>query len=164
MKAELKKIELNDLEMLLSWRNDVSVRKWMYSSQEISLDQHIKWYNDVSTSQQKLGFIFYYNNEPTGFVSFHLDKHFCEWGFYIKPHARKGVGMILGQTAILYAFDILGVQKIFGQVLAFNEKSISFHRKLGFKQEGLLRQHFKDSRGEFDIFQFGLLKSEWLER
>ena len=50
------------------------------------------------------------------------------------------------------------------QVLGFNEKSIHFHQKLGFKLEGRLRNQFQDERGIYDIFQFGLLQTEWLER
>ncbi|MFH4293364.1 GNAT family protein, partial [Acinetobacter baumannii] len=66
-------------------------------------------------------------------------------------------------VALNHAFNKLGLEKVFGQVLSFNDKSLNFHRKMGFVQEGLLRKHFKDQRGEFDIYQFGLLRTEWLE-
>jgi RimJ/RimL family protein N-acetyltransferase len=74
------------------------------------------------------------------------------------------MGILLGTLSLALAFRELDVFKIYGQVLSFNQRSIRFHQNLGFFQEGILRKHFNDERGQFDIFQFGLLQSEWLER
>ena len=165
-KAKLRKLEEKDLVQVLEWRNHDEIRKWMVNTSKIAYEDHKMWFERNKSRTDRFFCVFEYNEQPQGYISFQSIENSSayEWGFYIKPDAEKGMGKILGQAAIQYAFDVLGIQKIFGQVLAFNEKSIFFHQKLGFKQEGLLRQQFKDSRGEFDIFQFGLLKSEWLER
>ncbi len=164
--AKLRKLEEQDLLQVLEWRNHEDIRKWMVNTSQITYEDHKLWFERNKNRVDRFFCIFEYNEQAQGYISFQIIENSSayEWGFYIKPNAEKGMGQLLGQAAIQYAFDVLDIQKIFGQVLAFNEKSIIFHQRLGFQQEGLLRQQFKDSRGEFDIFQFGLLKSEWLER
>ncbi|MFW1923303.1 UDP-4-amino-4,6-dideoxy-N-acetyl-beta-L-altrosamine N-acetyltransferase [Acinetobacter geminorum] len=163
--AQLRALNANDLEMVLQWRNHDEIRKWMINSDVIALSDHLAWFERNKGRTDRLFFIFEYQQQPQGYVSFIAvpNSSVYEWGFYIKPQAEKGMGHLLGSTALDFAFEQLKIEKVFGQVLDFNEKSLSFHKKMGFFQEGLLRKHFKDERGEFDIHQFGLLRKEWLE-
>lgn len=163
--ANLRKMDETDLELVLSWRNDDNIRKWMINTAIIELKEHSDWFERNKNHATKKFLILEYQGQPQAYVSFVLvpNSKSYEWGFYLQPFAPKGMGLILGELALKYAFSELEVDRVFGQVLSFNEKSIGFHRKMGFKQEGVLRQHFKDDRGEFDIYQFGLLQTEWLE-
>lgn len=163
--ARLRKLEEKDLLLILDWRNHDDIRKWMVNASIIQYEDHLQWFRRNQNRVDRSFYVFEYNKELQGYVSFQQVENSLahEWGFYIKPNAEKGMGVLLGKTALMFAFQQLKITKIFGQVLSFNENSIKFHHKLGFKQEGLLRQHFKDERGEFDIFQFGLLKTEWQE-
>jgi RimJ/RimL family protein N-acetyltransferase len=54
-------------------------------------------------------------------------------------------------------------KKLFGEVLAFNKPSIKLHQKLGFSQEGVLREHYFLNDEYHDVYCFGMLKSEWLK-
>jgi RimJ/RimL family protein N-acetyltransferase len=67
----------------------------------------------------------------------------------------------LGVTALHHAFGVLGVHKVSGQALDFNTASIRFHERLGFRREGLLREHHFDGERYHDILCFGLLDHEW---
>lgn len=161
----LRPMQLEDAQMVLSWRNHDEVRRWMNNQEIINLDEHLAWFERNKDKTDRYFLIFENDGVSEGYVSFLPMSHSnaYEWGFYIRPNATKGMGVLLGKTALKYAFEQLGFHKVFGQVLSFNEKSINFHRKMGFFQEGLLREQFSDSRGTFDIYQFGLLKAEWLE-
>ena len=163
--AQLRVLSDDDLEMVLQWRNHDDIRKWMVNSDIITLSDHLAWFERNKNRTDRLFYMFEYRQRPQGYISFIAipNSTAYEWGFYVKPDAEKGMGHLLGIAALTLAFEELGLRKIFGQVLAFNEKSLSFHKKMGFVQEGLLRKHFKDQRGEFDIYQFGLLRTEWLE-
>lgn len=164
--AKIRKLEEKDLVQVLDWRNHDDIRKWMVNTSKINFEDHKVWFERNQNRTDRFFCIFEYDGQSQGYISFQNMENSSayEWGFYIKPFAERGMGQLLGKAAIQYAFNCLDIHKIFGQVLAFNEKSILFHQKLGFQQEGLLRKQFKDSRGEFDIFQFGLLKPEWVER
>src|SRR3546814_15776940 len=40
----LRIVEESDLRLLLSWRNDVDVRRFMFTNQMIGWDEHCAWY------------------------------------------------------------------------------------------------------------------------
>jgi len=152
-----------DLEQVLAWRNHPDVRRFMYTQHEISLDEHLRWFERASVDASRHLLIFEREGEALGFISLHeiAAGGIADWGFYAAPDAPKGTGRQLGEHSLAYAFDHLAMHKVCGQALAFNERSIQFHQKLGFRQEGLLReQHFGCDRYH-DVVCFGLLASEW---
>lgn len=161
----VRRLNEQDLELVWRWRNHDMVRKWMMNPHPFSLQSHQQWFQSLSNSDEHLFFVFEINQQAEGCVSLHKIPYSeaYEWGFYVRPDAPKGTGSKLGNTALQHAFTELQIPKIFGQVISFNEKSLALHRKLGFQQEGCLRQHFQDERGIHDIFQFGLLQTEWLK-
>lgn len=135
----------------------------MLSQQQISPDDHRRWFEQCLKSTSRHLLIFEDGGEPSGFVSFHSPDvgGVSEWGFYAAPEAARGTGGKLGAAAIQYGFDALNLHKICGRTLATNERSMKFHAKFGFQREGYLReQHFDGERYQ-DIVCFGLLRIEW---
>jgi UDP-4-amino-4,6-dideoxy-N-acetyl-beta-L-altrosamine N-acetyltransferase len=152
-----------DLEQVLTWRNHPDIRRNMLSNDEISLAEHVRWFDRVSIDPARQLFIFEQNGESLGFVQFEEvgSYNVSNWGFYAAPDAPKGTGRKLGNAALNYAFSTLGLHKVCGQALAFNEPSIRFHLKLGFQQEGVLREHHRNCDSYYDLLCFGLLDREW---
>lgn len=138
----------------------------MLTQHEISVDEHMKWFERSSQDPTRKLFIFETNNIPVGFVHFSnvMPRSIADWGFFAAPSAKKGTGTLLGMTALEVAFEELGVHKVCGQALGFNVASIRLHRRLGFKQEGLLRDQHKIDAAYHDLLCFGLLHDEWLTR
>ena len=60
-----------------------------------------------------------------------------------------------------WAFESLGVVKIWGLVRDNNIASVITMKKLGFKIEGTLRQHYVVEGKRIDVFQAGLLKEDF---
>lgn len=159
----LRPMALADLEMVLAWRNHPEVRRYMYTQHEITLDEHRRWFELSAANASRHLLVFEAAGVPLGFINFNLlgGGEVADWGFYAAPDAPKGSGRQLGQAALQYAFTTLGLHKICGQALAYNERSISFHRRLGFQQEGLLRDQHFDGERYHSIICFGLLQQEW---
>ncbi|QDP73616.1 UDP-4-amino-4,6-dideoxy-N-acetyl-beta-L-altrosamine N-acetyltransferase [Legionella israelensis] len=154
----------NDLLMVFNWRSHPDVRRFMYTNHEITFDEHLAWFEQESANKNRYLLIFENNNIPCGFVNFKLqDNNIADWGFYIAPDSPKGVGILLGKTALNYAFVKIKLHKIMGQVLQTNTKSLSFHQKLGFLQEGIFREQHYDGFKYNDVIYFGLLKKEWIK-
>lgn len=63
--------------------------------------------------------------------------------------------------AIKYAFNVLGTNKVYGEVLDFNRASLKLHQKLGFREESCCREQHVVLSTTHDIHCFGLLKDEW---
>nr|WP_255676088.1 UDP-4-amino-4,6-dideoxy-N-acetyl-beta-L-altrosamine N-acetyltransferase [Pusillimonas sp. MFBS29] len=160
----IRKVTRDDLELILCWRNHFDVRKYMYTQHEISLEEHINWFDRASKDTARHLLIFEENNMPLGFINLHLlgEGGIANWGFYVAPNAPKGTGWKLGQDLLHYAFVILGLHKVCGQVLSYNERSIRFHLRLGFQQEGVLREQHFDGNSYHAVICLGLLATDWL--
>lgn len=153
----------DDLESVLCWRNHPDVRRYMYSQHEISFEEHKHWFESASVKTDRHLLIFERNNIPLGFININQIKSggIAEWGFYTAPEAPKGTGFKLGVAVLQYAFVDLNLHKLCGEVLAYNKPSINFHLKLGFQQEGRLRDHYFDGQQYYNIEYFGLLARDW---
>lgn len=153
----------DDLQLVLSWRNHSSVRRYMFTQHEITLDEHQRWFAQASRNPGKHLLIYVAEESPVGFVQLSQSggTPIADWGFYAAPDAPKGTGRNLGRAALGYAFEHLGLHKICGQALAYNEPSIRLHCALGFQQEGLLRDQHYDGQIYHDVLCFGLLISRW---
>jgi RimJ/RimL family protein N-acetyltransferase len=55
----------------------------------------------------------------------------------------------------------MGLHKVVSVVEAPNAPSLALMRRLGFRQEGLLRQHDWRASQPIDLVCFGLLAGEW---
>ncbi|MCI2807802.1 UDP-4-amino-4,6-dideoxy-N-acetyl-beta-L-altrosamine N-acetyltransferase [Eoetvoesiella caeni] len=154
----------NDLELVLEWRNHIDIRRYMYTQHEISWDEHCQWFRRVS-KDHTCHLLIYSNREniPLGFLSFQCINGgpIAEWGFYVSPHGPQGTGVRLGTAALNYAFTQLKLHKVCGEALGFNERSIKFHQRLGFQQEGVLRDQHFDGTHYHPVLCFGLLVEEW---
>lgn len=66
------------------------------------------------------------------------------------------------RTLINHLFSDLGLHRIETSVLADNRRSLALMKKIGFVEEGRLRESFRlDDEKFVDVVQFGLLKKEW---
>ena len=67
-------------------------------------------------------------------------------------------------TALLdYGFEALGLNRVGLSVFEFNEEAISTYQKLGFREEGRLRQAIKRDRTFYDALLMSVLRDEWRE-
>lgn len=152
-----------DLELVLGWRNHPDVCRYMYSQHKITMAEHSRWFERVSQDGNHHLLIFENNTNPLGFINIHriAESEVADWGFYAAPGAPKGTGKQLGQVSLYYAFTTAGLHKICGQALSYNKSSIRFHLRLGFQEEGRLREQHFDGHKYHDIVCFGLLSREW---
>lgn len=152
-----------DLETVLSWRNHPDVRRYMYTTHEIELDEHCKWFSSAHINPAIDLMVYEKNGEGVGFVNITRTRcpEVADWGFYLAPNAPKGSGRSMGSLALRYSFEELKLHKVCGQALGFNERSIAFHQALGFSTEGRLRDQHFDGNEFHDVVCFGLLKHEW---
>lgn len=149
--------------MVFEWRNHPQIRNYMFSQQHIAFEEHCIWFDRANKNSDINLMIFEHGSLSLGFVNFSRTRCYdvAEWGFYLAPNLSRGYGADFGRVTLQFAFEELNLHKLSGQALAFNERSINFHKKLGFKEEGILREHHKISNKFYDVFRFGLLKNDW---
>ena len=86
----------------------------------------------------------------------------AEIGYWIgREHWGRGYGKAAASLMVSYAFNQLGLKKVYCSVFEFNDRSIALLRSLGFVEEGRLRQHNVVEGRRVDTLIFGVMGSEW---
>lgn len=161
---ELTPVSGDDLSMILEWRNAPEVRANMYTSHEITYEEHYAWFEKVKTDKSKAYFIAHINGQPVGVIGFseiNLVPGIATWAFYASPNAPRGCGSLMEYYALEYAFTDLKLHKLRCEVLGFNHVVVKLHKKFGFVEEGRLREAFYDGSEYQDIIHLGILSHEW---
>jgi UDP-4-amino-4,6-dideoxy-N-acetyl-beta-L-altrosamine N-acetyltransferase len=133
-------IDLTDDEklMVLSWRNDANIRKWMYSSEIISKENHFDFVDSLKNRKTDQYFLVQDNEEDIGVIYFNKINYInssCYFGFYGKPRSIiRGLGRILEEVSINYAFNDLKINKLKLEVFNDNMLVRNLHKKYNFKE------------------------------
>lgn len=98
-----------------------------------------------------------------GFVQEHKSKQTVEIGYWL-DNAMNGRGIMTRAVEKLtgLAFDVWGANRVEIQAAVDNKKSRAIPERLGFNQDGILRQREIVRPGViYDIVMYSKLKSEW---
>jgi UDP-4-amino-4,6-dideoxy-N-acetyl-beta-L-altrosamine N-acetyltransferase len=159
----LRRVTSSDLAMLLEWRNDERVRRNMFTSHIISNEEHIAWWNSISSRDNVAPYVFEVSGIPTGFLSFYnMDAHLgtSSWTFHVSPNAAPGKGSQLEFLALDEAFLELKIDLLQCEVLSFNKSVINLHKKFGFEIVANVCRELNGCNQE--IVQLQMNKERWL--
>ena len=162
--GNFRDIRESDLEDVLRWRNHPKVRENMYTRHEISIDEHMHWWESTKNRSDQIYYIYESLGNKFGVVSFsqiNMKDMNCSWAFYASDLAQRGMGSRMEYLALEYAFDNLNMHKLHCEVLSFNTSVVGLHQKFGFQIEGVLREHHKVDSEYVDIVKLGILSREW---
>ena len=163
---QLRPIMEKDLGQVLEWRNSARIRAYMYTDHIITMDEHRAWFERLQENSFSSFLIFEYRGFPVGIKSFsQIDKqnNKCYWGFYIgEPDLPRGSATLMGVMALEYIFGIHNFRKLCAEAFAFNQASISYHKRLGFVEEGHFVKHILKNGSYENVISFALFYDDWL--
>lgn len=155
-------------KLILEWRNSDYIRRCMINENIITEEEHNKWFESIKTDNKKIVKILLFKERPIGVVNFSdidYNRSICYWGFYIgEKNTPKGSGLIMGLLALNYIFEECYLKKLYSKVLSFNDRSINYHKKLGFVEESRLKNHLIKNNNYVDIIEYTLSKEDWEKR
>lgn len=147
----LRPLKMSDWEKTIQWRNDIGIKE-MAMMHPFPITEMIEkeWYENILKSINDKTIYFAVakkDDTPIGFIMLNKISYMhrnCALGIVIGEKEEQGKGF--GKEAIElirdYAFNTLNINKITVEVIGTNRNAISFYEKLGFIEEGRLRQHF----------------------
>jgi len=120
--------------MILEWRNDKSIRKWMYNPNDITLEDHLQYIDSLNNRDDRIYFIVKKETTYLGVVDLTEIKgeESAELGIYINPKLR-GYGTLLMSKIIDYSFQELKIKTLYANVYEKNTKAINLYKKFNFK-------------------------------
>lgn len=164
----LRDINEEDLQTMLLWRNSARVRSKMFTHRIISVEEHSNWYKRQKEDNRNKYMMFAKGGHALGVTYFNnidWDNKLGFWGFYLgSDNLPRGMGTVMGWISLEYAFNILNLRKVCGEILSFNIPSIKVFKKLGFTEEGRLREQISKENMLVDLVFMGLLRNEWVKK
>lgn len=87
---------------------------------------------------------------------------YAEIGYQIgEAHHGRGVGTRVVRALVDMAFAETDLHRVFATIHQYNTASIRIVQRLGFQQEGLLREHYYIAGTHVNEYVYGLLRREW---
>jgi len=144
--AKLRPITIEDAALTFGWRN--SPRARLLQRGASTVDEQQAWIaGKIKTNE--LNFIIEYRDKPVGMIAL-LDIN--------KLHRSVQMGrLLIGEEEFVgkmpvafeadlmlcdYAFDVLKMHKIYGDIMEENEGMLKTRFYLGYNQDGILRDHY----------------------
>ena len=168
----LRAIEHQDAPLLYRWFNDpVVMDGWGWSAPARSMPtvaaQAEEWLTrEIAFGRPEALVAESLAGDPVGLVIVRIDRpeaRSVELSLLVDADCwGQGFGLDIMQTTLEACFDGWGVHRVGVRVEEGNERAMALYRRLGFKEEGRLRQAaFRDGR-HADVLLFSLLAKEWL--
>lgn len=163
-----KKITENDLEMIMNWRMEPEITKYMYTDPKLTIEEQKRWFEKISGKDDEFYWILEADETPCGFLNFtnwDKDADIIHTGSYIAVKEKRSMRLSADLQFGMYefAFERLGVNKLCQEVLGNNISVVRLNERLGIKLEGVLRKAKKKNGEYFDIYVMGILREEWDE-
>jgi RimJ/RimL family protein N-acetyltransferase len=172
-KVQLRELSLDDAEDRYQWCLDKEVTKHLNMPEKyppFSIEETQKWItmciNKTNGYEQKA--IITEEGKHIGWVDLKnidkLNKH-AELGIAIgdKNYWGKGFGLVAMKEMLLWGFNELELNKIWLRVEVDNKKAIKSYKRMGYVEEGILRQD-RLRNGEFvDRLRMSILKQEFFK-
>ena len=145
------------------------------------LREWLPWVDDTKTADDTRKFIrssveqfaanegfaagLWYRGELAGTIGFHrIDwmNRKAEIGYWVSAAFQgKGIVTRAARALVDYTFDDLGLNRMEIRCAEGNKKSRAIAERLGFRQEGILRQSALLYDHYVDMVIYGMLKEEW---
>jgi RimJ/RimL family protein N-acetyltransferase len=77
-------------------------------------------------------------------------------------HQGQGYGTEAIGLALRFAFQELNLHRVQLTVFGYNQRAIRVYEKLGFRREGVYREHIQRDGARYDMYLYGILRPEWL--
>jgi UDP-4-amino-4,6-dideoxy-N-acetyl-beta-L-altrosamine N-acetyltransferase len=166
MDINLKPLKKEDIALVREWRNSKEVSKYMYTENQITEEQQISWFENVSKRQDCQYWVIEYAGKKLGLASITDINHnlqSCFWAFYLGDTSVRGAGLggKIEFNVLKYVFDEMGLNKLRCEVFVTNDMVIKMHEKFGFRREAYYREHCIKNDLKLDVVGLAILKSEW---
>ena len=172
-RIRLRAPERSDIPSFVKWFNDPEVTEGLFTAFPVSTATEENWFENMikrPMREHPLTIEIKQGEEwlaigNTGFASFDDTARSAEVGIVIgeKEYWNQGYGTEAMRLMLKHGFESLNLHRIMLRVYAYNKRAIRSYEKVGFVQEGTLRQAIYRKGQYHDVLLMSVLQSEWRE-
>lgn len=163
----LRKLEQKDIPRMLEWMHDPMVNCLYRVDFDSMTEKDVKSFIETSFTNDNVNFAFtddkdnYLGTVSLKHISF--DNKNAEYAIVTRRDAQGTGAAFHGTIEILkYAFDSLGLHRVYLNVLEDNKRANRFYEKCGFRYEGKFIDHLFLREKYHNLNWYGISKEQFL--
>lgn len=163
----LSPVSLDDTEKYTEWVNDIEIAPFMkFTSKVIGLELERELLQKLSGKDYVFAIVEKDTNKVIGNAGLHNVNSVhrrASFGIFIgeKTFWNQGIGLEATLLALDFGFNILNLNSIDLEVMAYNRRGIRCYEKAGFRQSGIKREAFFHAGQYHDILCFDILAKDF---
>lgn len=164
----LRILERTDIPTTQKWINDPSISDIMGYLPVLSMENQMNWYDTLINDKTRYIFALcrvsdnkHIGNAGLGNINY-ISRH-CMFNIFIAEDSNKskGFGTEATRAMLHFAFYRLNLNKVYLQTSERFIEANKMYQKIGFKKEGVLREHYYSNGKYEDKLVYSILKREY---
>ncbi|MBW6514110.1 MAG: GNAT family N-acetyltransferase [Candidatus Syntrophosphaera sp.] len=166
-KCYLSPVSLEDAERYTEWLNDLEIGQFLLSSSTVfDLEKERDALKNLMKNDVVFAIVEKDTNKVIGNCGLHEVSNVhrrANFGIFIgeKTYWNQGIGTEATALIIDYAFNIMNLNNISLEVVAYNQRGIRCYEKVGFKYVGRRRDYIFMAGKYHDVMIYDILASEF---
>jgi len=162
----IREFEMIDIPLKVEWINNPENNEFLHYDIPLQYDKTLEWFIKKNNSQ-RLDCTIEYEGKPVGLIGLiAIDQDSQKAEFYISMgdirFKRRGIGTRATNLILKYAFDVLGLNKVYLNVDAQNEAACRLYENSGFVCEGYFHQDLMHRGRLVDRKRYAMLRKDFV--
>lgn len=160
----IRKFTFEDIPKKIEWINNSTNNEFLHYDLPLEYDKTCEWFENVKDRDDRYDGVIEYQGIPVGLVgltSIDFKNKKCEDYIVIGDTSfkRRGIATKAGALICLYAFKVVGLNKVVAHV-EYGNPSLYLDLKRGFRIEGFLRNDLLSNGKYVDRFVLGMFEND----
>lgn len=166
MNVTTREVRETDLELIMQWRMDPEITKWMNTDPVLTLERQKKWFEKITADPTVRYWVVELEKEPIGLIyieSYNEKKRECTWGYYIGEKSKRSIKLAISLERSLYhyIFNNLAVDVVRNEPLRINKGVIKLHLLCDNKIDESVKKSIRKNGKEMEVICMYISKNEW---
>ena len=162
----VRKFERTDIPNKVKWVNNPENNRFLHYDIPICVEKTERWFDSHLGEDTRYDAVIEADGISVGTIGLlSIDKKYSKAEYYIAmgetAYKGKGVAKEASRLILQYAFEVLGLNRIYLFTETENVAAQRFFERVGFVREGLIRQDIVSHGKTVDRFVYGFLKEDW---
>ncbi len=162
---EIRKLEINDLETRVEFLNNKEISQYLNVDEVFNIDKTRKWFEYAKNDSSRYDCVFEVEGNIIGMGGVTNISQKDQTGslyIYLAPqYWGCGYGFTAFSSLCSIGFDTLELNRLYFYAFEENVRGNKLFNRVGFKLEGILREHTMHNGVLCNRYIYGLLKKDY---
>lgn len=168
MSVTLRKICENDLEMIMGWRMDPDITRYMNTNPKLTIEGQKKWFTSIRNNPDVDYWMILVDDKPAGVISLTgltNKEGDLGWAYYVGEKKLRSMktALSLEMSMYDYVFDVLGKKAVYGDIFSLNAGVIALHKLCGCEIVEEKKNHICKEGIWYDVTFMRMTSDRWKE-